>query len=74
LGNLFGLGISVFQEKTHFFTLDEESYYMKFIPIKIQWLDIFLLNIGTMMICLLVLIIPSMLVTRISPVKAIRFK
>ena len=74
LGNIFGLGISLFQSQTHFFKLDEESYYMKFVPIKIEWLDMVLLNIGTMAICLLVLIIPSLLVTKISPVKAIRFK
>jgi lipoprotein-releasing system permease protein len=74
LGNLFGLGISFFQFKTHFFKLDESSYYMKFVPIQIKWTDIFLLNTGTLIICLLVLIVPSTLVTKISPVKAIRFK
>jgi lipoprotein-releasing system permease protein len=74
LGNIFGLGVSLFQYHTHFFKLDEESYYMKFVPIQIQWTDMILLNIGTLVICLLVLIIPSMLVTKISPVKAIRFK
>jgi lipoprotein-releasing system permease protein len=74
LGNIFGLGISFFQSSTHFFTLDEESYYMKFVPIQVKFTDMLLLNIGTLAICLLVLIIPSMLVTRISPVKAIRFK
>ncbi|MGZ3836480.1 MAG: ABC transporter permease [Mucilaginibacter sp.] len=74
LGNLFGLGVSLLQYKTHLFTLDEESYYMKFVPIEIRWTDIALLNIGTLIICLMVLIIPSTLVTKISPVKAIRFK
>jgi lipoprotein-releasing system permease protein len=74
LGNIFGLGISLFQYKTHFFTLDESSYYMKFVPIQIIWTDMVLLNVGTLVICLLVLIVPSMLVTKISPVKAIRFK
>jgi lipoprotein-releasing system permease protein len=74
LGNVFGLGISFFQANTHFFTLDEESYYMKFVPIQVKFTDMLLLNIGTLAICLLVLIIPSMLVTRITPVKAIRFK
>jgi len=74
LGNIFGLGISFFQYHTHFFKLDEESYYMKFVPIQINWTDMILLNIGTLVICLLVLIIPSTLVTKISPVKAIRFK
>ena len=74
LGNIFGLGICYFQSATHFFKLDEESYYMKFVPIQVQWTDVVLLNLGTLVICVLVLIIPSTLVTRISPVKAIRFK
>ncbi len=74
LGNLFGLGICFFQFKTHFFKLEESSYYMKFVPIQVEWTDIFLLNTGTLIICLLVLIVPSTLVTKISPVKAIRFK
>ncbi|HJP62684.1 MAG TPA: FtsX-like permease family protein [Mucilaginibacter sp.] len=74
LGNAFGLGISLFQSQTHFFKLDEASYYMKFVPIQIKFWDMIGLNSGTLVICVLVLIIPSMLVTRISPVKAIRFK
>jgi lipoprotein-releasing system permease protein len=74
LGNIFGLGVSLFQFRTHFFKLDEASYYMKFVPIQIKWTDMLLLNIGTLVICLLVLIVPSMLVTKITPVKAIRFK
>ena len=74
LGNIFGLGISIFQSKTHFFTLDESSYYMKFIPMQLQFWDIVLLNVGTLLICMLVMIGPSTLVAKISPVKAIRFK
>ncbi|MBK0378286.1 ABC transporter permease [Mucilaginibacter segetis] len=74
LGNILGLGLGFFQQSTHFFKLDQASYYMTFVPIKLVWTDVVLLNIGTLIICLLVLIIPSMLVTRITPVKAIRFK
>ena len=74
LGNLFGLGLSFFQIYTHFFKLDPASYYMNFVPIELNWKDVIMLNAGTMIICLLVLIIPSMLVSRITPVKAIRFK
>ena len=74
LGNVFGLGISIFQSKTHFFTLDESSYYMKFIPMQLQFWDIVMLNVGTLLICMLVMIGPSTLVAKISPVKAIRFK
>ncbi|RYY35516.1 MAG: ABC transporter permease [Sphingobacteriaceae bacterium] len=74
LGNLFGLGLAFFQLHTHFFKLDATSYYMAFVPILIDWNDVILLNLATLIICLLVLIIPSSLVTKISPVKAIRFK
>jgi len=73
-GNLFGIGIGLLQEKTHLLKLDQASYYMNFVPIQINLMDVVLLNIGTIIICLLVLLIPSRLVTRISPVRAIRFK
>jgi lipoprotein-releasing system permease protein len=74
LGNVFGLGIGFLQLKTHLFRLDQASYYMNFVPIQFNWADMLMLNIGTLVICLLVMIGPSMLVTKITPVKAIRFK
>ena len=74
LGNIFGLGLGYFQLKTHFFKLDEASYFMKFIPVEFNFLDIALINFGTLLICLLVLLVPSMLVSKISPIKAIAFK
>jgi lipoprotein-releasing system permease protein len=74
LGNVFGLGLSWFQKTTHFFKLDQASYYMNFVPIQLSLNDVLLLNGGTLIICLLVLLVPSMLVSTISPVKAIRFK
>jgi len=74
LGNLLGLGLGFFQQQTHFFKLDQASYYMTFVPVEFHLTDILMLNAGTLIICLLVLIIPSTLVTRITPVKAIRFK
>lgn len=74
LGNLLGIGLGYFQMYTHFFKLDQASYYMTFVPVEFNVFDIVVLNIGTLVICLLVLIIPSTLVSRISPVKAIQFK
>ncbi|MET3611646.1 ABC transporter permease [Mucilaginibacter rubeus] len=74
LGNLLGIGLGYFQMYTHFFQLDQASYYMTFVPVEFNIFDIVALNIGTLIICLLVLIIPSTLVSRISPVKAIQFK
>ena len=74
LGNLFGIGIGYFQSQTHIFKLDQESYYMNFVPIQFNLTDLVLLNAGTLAVCFLVLIGPSLLVTKITPVKAIRFK
>ncbi len=74
LGNLFGFGLGFLQSQTHLFKLDQASYYMSFIPIQFSWIDAVLLNAGTLTVCLLVMIGPSTLVTKITPVKAIRFK
>jgi lipoprotein-releasing system permease protein len=73
LGNIFGVGLALLQQYTHLIPLDPESYYMNFVPIELHLLDVLLLNAGTLLICLLVLIIPSMLVSRILPVKALKF-
>jgi lipoprotein-releasing system permease protein len=73
-GNILGIGLGLFQVKTHFFKLDQASYYMDFVPVELDFKDILLLNAGTLIISLVVLLIPSLLVSRISPLKAIRFK
>lgn len=74
LGNILGLGIGFIQQYTHVFKLDQSSYYLSYVPIEIHFVDVLLLNICTVVICFLVLIVPSMLVSKISPLKAIRFK
>jgi lipoprotein-releasing system permease protein len=74
LGNILGLGLGFIQQYTHIFKLDQSSYYLSYVPIEIHFLDVLLLNICTVVICFVVLIVPSMLVSRISPLKAIRFK
>jgi lipoprotein-releasing system permease protein len=73
LGNVFGVGLALLQQYMHLIPLDQESYYMTFVPIELHLADVFLLNLGTLVICLLVLILPSMLVSRILPVKALKF-
>ncbi|MXV52847.1 FtsX-like permease family protein [Pedobacter sp. HMF7647] len=74
LGNALGLGFCLLQAKTHLFKLDEASYYMNFVPVELDLTDVLLLNIGTLIFCMLALLLPSVLVSRISPVKAIAFK
>lgn len=73
-GNFIGLSLSLLQKKFGFITLSEEDYYMSVAPIALDFWTILMLNLGTMVITLLFLIIPSYLVTTIQPVKALRFK
>ena len=74
LGNVLGLGLALVQTQTHIFKLDQTSYYLAYVPMEIHLIDVILLNIGTGAVCLIVLILPSLLVSKISPLKAIRFK
>lgn len=74
LGNILGLGLGFLQKYTHVFRLEQGSYYLSYVPIEFHFMDVFLLNMATLAICLTVLILPSLLVSKISPLKAIRFK
>ncbi len=73
-GNLIGIGLCLIQQHFGIITLSEEAYYVKVAPVSLDLWTIIFLNIGTLVINIIVLIIPSYLVTRITPVKAIRFK
>ena len=73
-GNAIGLILCFIQDKFKLVPLTEEDYYLTYAPIEINWWVVIALNLGTLAITILFLIIPSYLVTRISPVKAIRFK
>ncbi|SEQ94197.1 ABC transporter permease [Pedobacter rhizosphaerae] len=74
LGNILGLGLGFFQQATHIFKLNQSSYFLAYAPIEFHFMDVFLLNITTAVLCLLVLLIPSLLISKVSPLKAIRFK
>jgi len=74
LGNALGIGLYAFQHKTRYFKLDEASYYVSYIPVSITTLEVVLLNMGVAAIALAVLLVPSYLISRISPVKAIQFR
>ncbi len=74
VGLFAGLGLCWLQEKTHFISLDESSYYVSYAPIKIIWLQVVLVCFTTGIICFLSLIIPTIVIKRLSPVKAIQFR
>lgn len=73
LGNVLGLGFCFIQDFTHVIKLPEESYYIDYAPIKIDWLWVLLLNVFTLLTSIVFLMLPAVLVSKIKPIKAIRF-
>jgi lipoprotein-releasing system permease protein len=72
-GNFIGIGLVLIQDYFGIIKLNPENYYVNQAPVDINFLNILLLNLGTATICLIVLLIPSFIITKITPVKAIRF-
>ncbi len=74
IGNLIGITLLFLQKHFGLIKLNPENYYVNVAPVDISLTNILLINISTLFICLLVLIVPSYLVTKISPSKTIRFE
>jgi lipoprotein-releasing system permease protein len=74
LGTLFALGILLLQIKTGFVRLKEEAYFMETAVVEIVWWQVAAVISGTLIISILILLIPSLLVRKIQPIKAIRFR
>jgi lipoprotein-releasing system permease protein len=73
-GNILGIGICWLQKTYKIIPLDPASYYINTVPITLNWGVILLLNLATVSLVILVLIIPTFVITRIEPVKAIVFR
>ena len=73
-GNIIGIGLLLLQKYTSLVKLDPATYYVSTVPVEINIPLIILINIATMLICVLVLIAPSYLISHIHPVKAIRYE
>ncbi|MBS1934657.1 MAG: ABC transporter permease, partial [Bacteroidetes bacterium] len=71
LGNIFGLLICWLQQKYGFITLPEESYFISKAIVKLEWWHVALINAGTFITCFLTLIIPTIIIRKMQPVKAI---
>jgi len=73
-GLVIGLGICFLQQATGFITLDEASYYISVAPVKIIGWQVAAVCAGTSLVCFVSLFLPTLLIPKISPVKAIEFK
>lgn len=73
-GNIAGLLISWLQIKFGFIQLPEDAYYISQAAVNIVWWQILAVNVGTFIICFLVLLIPTLIVRKIQPVRAIQFR
>ena len=73
LGTMLALGLLWLQQATGFVRLQEEAYYMRTATVKIVWWQVLAVVGGTLLVSFLVLLIPSFIVRRIQPIKAIRF-
>ncbi|MCC6463622.1 MAG: ABC transporter permease [Saprospiraceae bacterium] len=73
-GNLLGIGFCVLQDKFHLVRLNEADYYLSYAPVQLNWLPVLLVNVNTLFITLVFLLLPSFVISKISPVRAIRFE
>jgi lipoprotein-releasing system permease protein len=74
IGNAIALSFAFLQKQFSLISLDPATYYMDTVPINFDLIYILLLNIGTVVVCYLVLIVPSVIITKITAIKAISFE
>ncbi len=72
-GNILGLGFAFLQWKFHLIGLDESSYYISSVPVNFTISGILLINITTYFFCMLMLLIPGKIISKINPIKVLRF-
>jgi lipoprotein-releasing system permease protein len=73
-GNLIGIGLCVLQHQFRWLRLDQDSYYIAYVPVDLVVQDLIWMNLGTLFVCTLMMVLPTLLVTRIRPVRALRFR
>lgn len=74
IGNIVGLIILSLQERWHILPLDPSSYYLPYVPVEINWIHVLILNAVALIVAWLVLIMPTMIISRISPSLTMRYE
>ena len=72
-GNVIGAGLCILQDVTRFMKLNPESYFLEYVPVHLNIGTLLLLNAGTLIITMAILVLPSLMIARISPARTIRF-
>ena len=73
-GNVIGLTLYFLQRQFRIIGLSPEDYYVTYVPMELNWVYFVLVNLGTFLVCLFMLIAPSMYISRIVPARALRYE
>jgi len=73
IGNAIGITLCLIQQHYKIIPLDQATYYMPYVPIYFNWLYVLALNAGAFLVCMLMLILPSFIVSRITPIRTLRY-
>lgn len=73
IGNIIGIGLCLLQLQFGFATLNAKIYYLEYVPVNLSIMHIVLINIGTSITCFLMMFLPTLILNKITPIKAIRF-
>jgi len=72
IGNIIGIGLVLIQYFWQPIKLDQNSYYLSYVPVSVDWVRYLIINVGTFLVCAPIIFLPTLIVVKISPVKAIR--
>jgi lipoprotein-releasing system permease protein len=72
-GNIIGIGFCILQSQFNFLPLDPRTYYLNAVPINLSIIHLLLINVGTIITCLVMMFLPTLILNKITPIKAIRF-